>query len=186
MSLQGLVEQYGYFAIVAGTFVEGETALVLGCFAAHVGYLKLHWVIASAFLGTLLADQLFFFLGRYQGQAWLSNKPGWQPKVSKVSRLLDRYSIPTIIGYRFVYGFRSITPFVIGMSNIATSKFIVLNVVSVIIWAVTIGVLGYVFGKTLELVLHNIESFQMLALLFVVLGITVFWLFNRRRTKARV
>ncbi|SPD74464.1 hypothetical protein PITCH_A230150 [uncultured Desulfobacterium sp.] len=37
MSLEEIISTYGYAAIVAGTFFEGETILVIGGFAAHRG-----------------------------------------------------------------------------------------------------------------------------------------------------
>ena len=60
MDLQGVIENYGYAAILIGTFLEGETILVLAGLAAHQGYLVLTWVILAAFLGSLCGDQLFF------------------------------------------------------------------------------------------------------------------------------
>ena len=44
-SLEGFVENYGYWAILAGTVLEGETVLILGGLAAHQGYLELAWVL---------------------------------------------------------------------------------------------------------------------------------------------
>ena len=35
MSLAALLEHYGYLAVFAGTFVEGESMLLLGGYAAH-------------------------------------------------------------------------------------------------------------------------------------------------------
>ncbi len=64
MTLEILIRNYGYWAVLVGTFLEGETILVLGGLSAHLGYLKLPWVIAAAFCGTLPGDQLYFFLGR--------------------------------------------------------------------------------------------------------------------------
>ena len=46
--------------LMAATFLEGETILVLAGLAAHQGYLVLTWVILAAFLGSLCGDQLFF------------------------------------------------------------------------------------------------------------------------------
>ena len=62
--IQTLIQNYGYWAVFVGTFIEGETILLLGGFAAHRGYLALPWVIVAAFFGSLCGDQLFFFLGR--------------------------------------------------------------------------------------------------------------------------
>ena len=59
-----LIQTHGYWVIFLGTFVEGETFLILGRFAAHRGYLHLDWVILIAFFGSLAGDNFFFFLGR--------------------------------------------------------------------------------------------------------------------------
>lgn len=47
--MESLIENYGYLAILIGTFLESETILVLGGFIAHQGYLALPWVILAAF-----------------------------------------------------------------------------------------------------------------------------------------
>jgi membrane protein DedA with SNARE-associated domain len=59
MDLLSIIENYEYAAILIGTFLEGETILVLAGLAAHQGYLVLTWVILAAFLGSLGGDQLF-------------------------------------------------------------------------------------------------------------------------------
>jgi len=41
VDLQSIIENYGYAVILLGTFLEGETILVLGGVAAHQGYLAL-------------------------------------------------------------------------------------------------------------------------------------------------
>jgi len=99
---------------------------VLGGIAAKLGYLRLPWVIVSAFVGTLMSDQLFFFLGRRQGQAFLLKHPHWNSRAQNVHRMLERHRIPIIIGFHFVYGFRTVTPFVLGMSRVPVIEFIVL------------------------------------------------------------
>jgi hypothetical protein len=79
IDLQSIIENYGYVALLVGTFLEGETILVLAGLAAHQGYLVLTWVILAAFLGSLCSDQLFLF-GRKHSQAVLSRCPAWKEK----------------------------------------------------------------------------------------------------------
>jgi membrane protein DedA with SNARE-associated domain len=43
MDLQSIIRTYGYAAIITGTFLEGETILVLAGLAALQGYLELTW-----------------------------------------------------------------------------------------------------------------------------------------------
>jgi membrane protein DedA with SNARE-associated domain len=176
MTLEHVIDSYGYFALVVGTFLEGETILVLGGIAAKLGYLKLPWVIVSAFVGTLMSDQLFFFLGRRQGQAFLLKHPQWNSRAQKVHRMLERHRIPIIIGFRFVYGFRTVTPFVLGMSRVPIIEFVVFNVVGAAAWASAIASLGYAFGKGMELLLGNIQHYEKEILLAVIAAGSGIWL----------
>lgn len=160
MTLEHLIESYGYLALVIGTFLEGETILVLGGVAAKLDYLKLPWVIASAFVGSLFGDQLLFFLGRYRGRWVLQKFPRWQTRADKVHRIIERHRIPIILGFRFVYGFRTVTPFALGMSRVPAIEFVALNIVSAALWATTFGYLGYLFGKGMELMLGDIRHYE--------------------------
>ena len=47
MTFEYLISHYGYVALVIGTFLEGESMLIIAGFAVHLGYLKLQWVILS-------------------------------------------------------------------------------------------------------------------------------------------
>jgi membrane protein DedA with SNARE-associated domain len=187
MTLESLIDSYGYLAILVGTFLEGETILVLGGVAAKLGYLKLPWVIACAFLGTLLGDQLFFFLGRYRGDAFLRRHPSWLARTSRVQTILERHRIPIILGFRFLYGLRSVTPFVIGMSRVPITQFVLLNIAGAALWATVIGALGFVFGHAMELVLGDIRHYETELLLAVLLVGMLLWLTRhlRKRHKAR-
>jgi len=52
--------------------------MILGGIAAHPGYLSLGWVISCGFIGTVLGDQLYFYLGRRHGPGLLARRPSWQ------------------------------------------------------------------------------------------------------------
>jgi len=183
VTLEHLFETYGYLAILIGTFLEGETILVLGSIASKLGYLKLPWVILCAFTGTLLGDQLFFFLGRYRGPAFLNHQPTWHTRAETVRRILKRHRIPIILGFRFLYGLRTVTPFVIGMSRIPIPEFVVLNVIGAALWAISIGALGYAFGHGLELILGNIKRYEIGILALIGLSGIVMWMIHMVRSR---
>lgn len=167
--LQSFIENYGYLAILIGTFFEGETILILAGLAAHLGYLQLPWVIAAAFTGSLAGDQLYFRLGRRHGQRWLERRPRWQRRSHRVLVLLERHQTLLIIGFRFLYGLRTAAPFVIGMSGISPQRFLLLNTIGALLWSVAVGVLGYLFGHTFELLLGEIRRYELE--LFTVIAI---------------
>ena len=77
-----LIAKYGYFVIFIGGVIEGGMVLVFGGLAAHERYLFLPFVILFAFLGALVSDFTFFYLGRRHGRGILLR---W-PHISKYTK----------------------------------------------------------------------------------------------------
>lgn len=187
MTLESLVDAYGYLAVLVGTFIEGETILVLGGFAAARGYLGLPWVILAAFIGSLCGDQLFFFLGRWHGKAILSKRPTWKSRVNKAQKMLERFRTPLILAFRFLYGLRTVAPFVIGMSSVPTVEFIFLNAVGALVWAITVGTGGYLFGSALEILIGNIKHYEIQILgAIAAIGVLIWGIYFYRRRKRKL
>ena len=183
--LEHIIETYGYLALVVGTFFEGETILIIGGFAAHRGYLSLPLVIASGFLGSLAGDQLFFFIGRKKGKGYLEKKPLWKPKIEKVHSLLERHQTSLIVGFRFFYGFRTVTPFVIGTSRVKTVRFIILNIIGALLWAMAIAGGGYLFGAAFEALLGSVRHIEAEIMIFLACVGAVIWIIYFYRQQHR-
>jgi membrane protein DedA with SNARE-associated domain len=179
--MENFIASYGYIAIVVGTFLEGETILVIGGFLAHRGYLQLPGVIAAAFAGTLAGDQVFFLLGRTGGMAALSKHPAWQRSATRVRGLLQAHETVVILGFRFLYGLRTVTPFLLGASGVSPMRFVPLNAVGGALWAVCIGLLGYLLGHTLEVLLVEVRRYEMLILVAIAAVGAALWLRSRWR-----
>ncbi|MCJ7766337.1 MAG: DedA family protein [Thiovulaceae bacterium] len=185
MGAEELIRNYGYIAVLAGTFFEGETILLIAGFFAHLGYLELPYVIAAAFAGTLASDQLFFYAGRYKGMKLIEKRPAWRSKSDRVFKLLHRHQAVLILGFRFIYGLRTVTPLVIGSSGISPIRFLILNSCGALLWAVIIGVLGYYFGQTLELLIGDIKKYELWVVAALLLVAVLVWIVYRRREKRR-
>ncbi len=181
MSVEALIATYGYAAILVGTFLEGEVILVLAGFAAHQGYLELPWVVIAAFAGTLIGDQLYFHLGRLRGRAFLDRRPGWQSRAERAFELLRKQEVLLILGFRFMYGMRIVTPFVLGVSGVSVTKFLVLNVISAFLWAGTVASLGYLFGQSVEGLLGNVERYELWIFAGLAAAGGVLWRIRRSR-----
>jgi len=185
MDLPSLIEHYGYAAILIGTFLEGETILVLAGLAAHQGYLVLTWVIVAAFLGSLGGDQLFFYLGRKHSQAVLARRPAWKKKAEKIHKLMNRFQTPVILSFRFLYGLRTVAPFVIGMSPVSLKKFVVLNAAGALVRAVAVAAGGYLFGQALEVFIDKAKSYEIYIMGGVAIVGLLVWIFHFYRRRKR-
>ena len=170
-TLEQIVADYGYVAILIGTFFEGETILLVGAFAAHQGYLRIDMVILTAFVGSCAGDQLWYMLGRRYGPGRLVKRPWLADRVERITRWLDRYPTLFILGFRFVYGIRNIAPVAIALSKIPPWRFYVLNVIAAAIWAATGGVAGYVFGAAVEAFVGHLKAVEQRILAAVALAL---------------
>src|SRR5262249_54964817 len=84
MNLAALVAQYGYAFVFLGALAEGESVLIVAGFAAHRGMLRLHEVMAVAFVASSLSDQLCFYMGRRHGPRLLARFPSLQPQLDRL------------------------------------------------------------------------------------------------------
>ena len=170
-TLERLVADFGYVAILIGTFCEGQTTLLVGAFAAHQGYLRIDMVILIAFVGSCAGDQFWYMLGRRYGPGRLVKRPWLADRVERITRWLDRYPTLFILGFRFVYGIRNIALVAIALSKIPPWRFYVLNVVAAAIWAVTGGVAGYLFGAAVEAFVGHLKVVEQRLLAAVALAL---------------
>ena len=184
--MEAFISLYGYYAVALGTFLEGETILIIAGFLAHRGYLNIYYVIVAAFAGSLLGDQLYFTIGRYRGSAYLQKHQGMKARVERFLGLLNRYKIPVIISFRFLYGLRTVAPFAIGLSDISFKQFFVLNMLSAIVWAAAFGIGGYLFGHALEAVINDVKRFEYIIIAVIVFIAAVLLLVKHHRNKKTI
>lgn len=183
--MEALIQQYGYLAILVGSVLEGETVVLLGGFAAHQGYLNVVAVTGVAFLGTLLGDQFFFYLGRIRGRSYLRNRPRWQAKVQRISGFIDTHENLLMLAYRFMYGIRTLTPFALGLANVSRLKYFCFSVAGALIWSTAVVAAGYLSGQLLSRWLGELKRHEPLIVL-VFLGISaVVWLAQLTRARYR-
>ena len=183
MNLEDLVTHYGYIAIVLGTFLEGETILIIAGFLAHRGYLELPFVISAAFIGTLIGDQLYFYIGRIKGKQFIDNRPAWHARTERVFKLLEKHQTLLILGFRFLYGIRTVTPFVLGSAGINPFRYLFLNITGALVWAIALGIAGYYFGHALELLVSEVKKYEQWVIAGMLLTSMVVWFAYRLRDK---
>jgi membrane protein DedA with SNARE-associated domain len=184
MAPADLLTQYGYLALFVGCLLEGETLLILAGIAAHGGYLWLPYVVAIAFVGGTLGDQILFYFGRRSGGAILQRWPRFQKPAERVEGLIERHSGLLIVGVRFMYGLRLVGPIAIGMSAVSPLRFAILNMIGAALWATSVAGVGYLFGHAIEWLLADLALFEKIALTIAVIVAIVLIALQRRRNRA--
>jgi len=156
--LESVIRDYGYLALFIGTFLEGETILLVAGYLASMGILDVWLCILAAFTGSLSGDQTAFYIGRYKGKQFIDKRPNWKCRVERIHKLLERFHEALILSFRFFYGVRNLTPFILGTTDIAGLKFFILNAIGAFVWAVSFAYAGYFFGTVVAKVLKDIKG----------------------------
>ncbi|BAV45635.1 DedA family protein [Mesorhizobium sp. 113-1-2] len=149
-AIHHFIEQYGLLAVFLGCVAEGESAAILGGFFAHQHIFVLWHAFVAAALGAFLGDTGFFMLGRsfadHRYVVRLRRRPGFR----RAYRLLNTHPNIFVLSNRYVYGMRLVGGIAAGLSTIAAPRFVILNAISSVIWAVLFSSIGYVFGLGAE------------------------------------
>lgn len=186
-TLTALLVEYKYWVVIAGALLEGEVVLLLAGAAAYYGQMSLSLVMLISFLGAMFHDHLLFFLGRYLGRPLLARYPKLREKSKRVLELFHKYQNKLILSFRFIYGLRTVTPIIIGTSDITLKRYSSLTMIAALIWAITISYLGYAFAAAIQVVMDYFQQGQkVLAVILVcliIIGFGVYKLkyaFNKR------
>lgn len=163
-----LLKEYGYIILFILSIFEGELGLIFSgimCFQTHM---SLEIAIPIAILGGFLGDQIFFLIGRRNKKNIHNYLKKHKRKLALTHLLLKKYGIWLIFFQRYIYGMRSIIPLAIGLTKYSSRKFILVNLLSAMIWATSTILLAFFYGAELLSFFH---SFKEIILFLIFSGI---------------
>lgn len=135
---------------------------------------KPHWYSAwaAAASGSLLADAIWFYLGRYRGQRVLNFlcRVSLEPDscVRRTQDLFGRYGMRGVIAAKFVPGLSTLAPPMAGNSGMAAPRFFIFDCLGSLLYTGVFILVGAIFSKQLDQVLQALERLGAGALAFVI------------------
>jgi membrane protein DedA with SNARE-associated domain len=152
-----LLNDWGYIAVALAVFIEGEIFLVMVGIATAATLFSYPLVIIAATIGAILHDNTIFILSKHIGKKLIRKKASWNYKAQKSLKLLEKHQSLAILSIRFLYGLRTITILIVGLSKISRLKFISLDGISSFIWAFLYISLGYISGHAILKFVNHIH-----------------------------
>jgi phosphatidylglycerol lysyltransferase len=168
--MEALLVKYGYVLIFLGVAIEGEAVLVAASYLAHKGIFSLPVVLLLAVVANSTADQIYFSIARSRGTEWLEARFGRSKKYVRTVGWVRRHANWLLLVNRYIFGFRILIPAACGALGMSPSRFTVLNLMSGIIWALPVGLLGFYLGAGAEALFANARHYETWAML-VFMGI---------------
>ncbi|CAH2797342.1 MAG: DedA protein [uncultured Caballeronia sp.] len=157
-----------------GTFVPGSTAMFVAGALVGTGSLNLGWVFACALAGAVAGDAASYWFGCSHKETiarlWpFRTHPGM---LTAGQRYFEAHGAKSVIFARFIAPLRAIVPVVAGMMGMRPVRFLVINIISALVWAPVHILPGVVFGASIELA--GAVSFRLVAVLAILVAVT--WL----------
>jgi membrane protein DedA with SNARE-associated domain len=114
--------------------------------------------VLAAALGSGVLDYVLYVLGRsFRGSGFV-RRVSRKPAFAKALGLIERYPIAFVLSFRFLYGLRAAGPVAVGMTQIPTLLFALLNALGALIWATVFVGLGYMFGPAVMTVINAVMA----------------------------
>ncbi|MBD8086613.1 VTT domain-containing protein [Limosilactobacillus sp. c11Ua_112_M] len=134
--------------LVIFPWLPGESLIFLtASFIAFHPVLKMEIVIPVFFLAAFIGDTVNYFIGRSLSRwQWLSKRVNG-PGMVKAHQLLEKHGIKTVAFGRFVPLIRTFVPLIAGTMHFDFRRFMIGNLLGVIIWVLLASVVGYYFGS---------------------------------------
>ncbi len=172
--MEKFINEFGYLALMIGTFFEGETAILTASALIHRGLFYFPWTVIAAFSGSFISDWIYYMIGHFNGKIFIANRPKLKARVEPVNQFFHTHKFQILFSYRFLYGFRIIIPLVIGMSGLKPITYLFYSIVTGLIWATTISTAGYWAGRLLDLEAKVFENnFLWIMLCCAGIGLTL-------------
>ncbi len=180
-----LVARYGLAAVFLFTFLENAglpipafPVLMLAGAYASTRHAALLMVLVAAVAGALLADAIWYLVGRWKGKGVLTHlcRVSFNPDAC-LERAVDgfhRRMAATILFAKFLPGVNTIMPPLAGVSAVPVSVFLLLDLAGALLWAGAAVALGFAFGERIAETARGVQG-MMGWLLLAGLAATVAW-----------
>jgi membrane protein DedA with SNARE-associated domain/rhodanese-related sulfurtransferase len=167
-SLEFLV-RHGATVLFAALFVEQIGVPLpavpwLLAAGALAGTGKMNWAVAlsAAALGSVLADLIWFYLGRHRGQRVLSLlcRISLEPDscVRRTGNLFTRYGMPAVVVAKFVPGLSTLVPPLAGNAGVSAVRFIIFDGLGSLLYGGCFMLVGVLFSRQLEQIINALTG----------------------------
>src|SRR5947208_1621666 len=167
------VTQMARFQVSSGRRNKWETVCLVQPMMLVVTAALIRCVaLSAATVGSVLADLIWFYLGRYGGQRMLNLlcRISLEPDscVRRTQDLFTRYGMRGVVAAKFIPGLSTLVPPLAGNSGVGAPRFIFFDGLGSLLYTGCFIVLGVLFSHQLEQVIVALASLGSSALGFVV------------------
>ncbi len=179
------------FAEQMGLPVPGIPFLMAAGVLAGTGKLNIGLLAVVSTVGSLLADSVWFYLGRKRGNSILKLmcRISLEPDtcVRRTEDVFSRYGMKAVLVGKFVPGVGTVAPPLAGIFGVSLSRFLAYDGVASLLYTGCFLLIGFLFSNQLRPVLEMLERMGHWAVVVIVLALVIYivWKYIERQRVLR-
>lgn len=155
-----------------GAPVPAVPTLIIAGALTRSGRMSSTALLLSAVAASLIADWIWFLLGRHYGYRVLRTlcRISLSPDscVRDTEANFERWGMKSLLVAKFIPGFSTVAPPLAGVTRRSTIEFLIYDGLGAAIWAGAAIAVGRAFHRAIDVVLHRLEDLGGWAVLFLV------------------
>jgi membrane protein DedA with SNARE-associated domain len=194
-SLSGVLDHYGYAAVLVLVGIEGfgvpapgQTILIAAGVYAGTGQLNLALVLVCGVAAAVCGDNIGYAIGHYGGRplvlrfgryVWLTEE-----RLATAERFFAKHGNIVVPVARFIDGLRQVNGVVAGMVGMPWWRFLAFNFIGALAWVCVWVIVGYLAGDHIDTIFSTFDRYEkyvLAAVALVVVALLARWLIRRRK-----
>ncbi|EAI6697171.1 DedA family protein [Campylobacter upsaliensis] len=175
--------RYGYVILFVYSLGGGMVGILAAGVLSSLGKMELHWCIVIAFVANALGSSLLYVLGKYGKKDLMPYFKKHRRKLALAMLKMRQYGGTLLIIQKFIYGLKTFIPIAAGLANYDFKKFLIINTLASLLWALILGYVTFSFGYLVEKVFEEFGRYSYAAPLFLVFLVALIWFYLSRFSK---
>lgn len=169
----------GYVLVFLGGLVEGDLSLLTAASLTRLGYFEPVPVFLLIFLGSVIGDTFWFWVGR-RSRLSSHRMVLWAVKKTEIVTVdIHKNFFGKLLLSKFMYGTHRPFLLSIGYSPLTFRMFVINEMPAVLIWMSVIGSLGYTFTSFMVPLRHTLKYVEIVILIVVVLYLGIRYILKK-------
>lgn len=174
--------KYGYILVFIYSLGGGMVALLaLGVFASSYN-VNPYISIAVAFAGNFIGSTALFYFTRQSRKDLNKYLKKYRRKLALLVILFRKNGFIFTLVCKFIYGLKTLGPIAAEISKLNLYRFSIYNLISCLIWAISVFYTAFFLGETLEKFFEEYKSYTPFVLIAILL---IIFLFLRAKDEKR-